>query len=169
MSAMSSQQPKRMISFSFTVPKADLMAQIERSKGQAPVTTPVPEYLIVDQSGQNCTGTFKMEGCQPQQQQPSFGVSGIVKNEPGLSFPEMPSIKSEPMFNPASGVPANDSGFVDQSQGEIKPPFAPQQSMQQHQMVMANDGTQIKAEAGFDVSTSSATMTTSVGQNILQL
>jgi len=80
------------------------MAQIERSKQGASTSAPVPEYLIVDQSGQNCTGTFKMEGTQKSE------VS--VKNEPGLEMAShsgfSATVKEEVMDSTQ-----NDSGFVD--------------------------------------------------------
>ena len=96
----------KMISFSFTIPKKDLLAHVQQTPG-APTPTS-PEYLIVDQSGQNCTGTFKMGAGAGNDQ---VNVKGEASTSWGVDNeqPEMgaPVVKAEPNFN------HNDSGFSD--------------------------------------------------------
>ncbi|XP_075242231.1 uncharacterized protein LOC142337055 [Convolutriloba macropyga] len=101
---MAAQESKKMISFSFTIPKKDLLAHVQQTPG-APAPES-PEYLIVDQNGQNCTGTFKLGGSGSQ-------AAGGVKLEPVTSWgasdqtaTQGPGVKAEPMDH-------NDSGYAE--------------------------------------------------------
>lgn len=102
---------KKMISFSFTIPKKDLLAHVQQTPG-APAPES-PEYLIVDKNGQNCTGTFRLGGGAGGSNSQQMGSGGAgVKQEPGTVWS---ATAQQAVVNPVKDEPMdhNDSGYAE--------------------------------------------------------